>query len=116
MIKIRLQINPDLIFMPCSEALHQDHKTIFEEGIRAFKHYTCYGYDLPWDTIQFKSTSFFRLNLEDVNLKATALKCYKTQNFRTYCDTEFIKGLARVRGAQIGEKYAESFELLRIVN
>jgi hypothetical protein len=41
---------------------------------------------------------------------------YETQKFRTYVDDEFIKGLARVRGAQIAAQYAEAFELLRIIH
>ena len=53
LVKVRERICPQMIFMPSSQSLHQDHKTIYEEGIRAFKHLTCFGYDLPWDTILF---------------------------------------------------------------
>ena len=115
MITLRSQLKPDIIFMPCSNALHQDHNTIYNEGIRAFKHFTTYGYDLPWDTVEFKTTSFFILQKEHVEKKAEAMRCYKTQNFRSYVDDEFIFGLARVRGAQIATQYAEAFELIRII-
>lgn len=116
LIKLRSKINPCMVFMPCSESLHQDHKTIYEEGLRAFKHFTCYGYDLPWDTITFSTTSFFVLEERHLQKKWNAISEYKTQNFRTYVDEEFIFGLARVRGAQIGKTYAEAFELLRLIN
>ncbi|MCC6252013.1 MAG: PIG-L family deacetylase [Bacteroidia bacterium] len=115
LVKIRGEVNPSTIFMPSSRSLHQDHKTIYEEGMRAFKHYTCYGYDLPWDTINFSTTAFYKLDEKHIVKKCEALKYYETQNFRTYCDTDFIMGLARVRGAQIAVKYAEAFELLRSV-
>jgi hypothetical protein len=101
--------------MPCSLALHQDHQTIHNEGLRAFKHFTCYGYDLPWDTVQFSTTAFVKIDSEHVEKKCLAMDFYETQKFRTYVDKEFIKGLARVRGAQIASRYAEAFELLRII-
>ena len=115
LVKLRSQFEPDLIFMPCKNALHQDHHTIYNEGIRAFKYHNCLGYDLPWDTIQFSTTAFFKLEERHVQKKVDALKEYKTQNFRSYVDREFVFGLARVRGAQIASVYAESFELIRFI-
>jgi len=115
LIQLRNKIKPDIIFMPCSNALHQDHKTIYEEGLRAFKHFTCFGYDLPWDTTEFSTTAFFKVEEKNLAKKWNALDKYLTQKFRTYIDREFIFGLARVRGAQISEKYAEAFELIRII-
>jgi N-acetylglucosamine malate deacetylase 1 len=115
-IVLRSKIKPDIVFMPCSNALHQDHLTIYQEGIRAFKHTTIYGYDLPWDTIEFRTTAFFTLAESHVEKKAEALRCYKTQNFRNYINDDFIYGLARVRGAQIAKEFAEAFEAIRIIN
>jgi LmbE family N-acetylglucosaminyl deacetylase len=115
LVKVRGEIKPDLIFMPCSNALHQDHNAIYNEGIRAFKHFNCLGYDLPWDTITFPTTCFFKLDERHVQKKVEALKEYKTQNFRSYVDRDFVNGLARVRGAQIAEDFAESFELIRAI-
>ena len=115
LVLLRNSLKPDMIFMPCQSALHQDHAAIYNEGIRAFKHYTCFGYDLPWDSIQFSSTAFFKLNESQVERKCKALEHYKSQKFRTYVDNEFIRGLARVRGAQIGVQYAEAFELIRTI-
>ncbi|MBL7074888.1 PIG-L family deacetylase [candidate division KSB1 bacterium] len=115
LIKIRKEISPDLIFMPFSRSLHQDHKTIFNEGIRAFKHRSCLGYDLPWDNTEFSTTSFFKLEEKHIQKKWESLDFYETQKWRTYCDINFIFGLARVRGAQIAEIYAEAFEMIRII-
>lgn len=115
LVKIRGEINPSTVFMPSSRSLHQDHQTIYEEGMRAFKHFTCFGYDLPWDTINFSTTAFYKLEERHIKKKCEALAFYETQNFRTYCDNDFIKGLARVRGAQIAVQFAEAFELLRSV-
>jgi LmbE family N-acetylglucosaminyl deacetylase len=116
LVVLRGSINPEIIFMPCSNALHQDHHTIYNEGIRAFKHHTIYGYDLPWDTVEFRTTSFFKLEKKHVEKKKEAIRCYKTQNFRGYVNDGFLEGLARVRGAQIAVEYAEAFELIRLIN
>lgn len=115
LVRLRSEIQPDLVFMPCSSALHQDHNAIYNEGIRAFKHFNCLGYDLPWDTISFPTTCFFKLKKSHVDKKIQALKEYKTQNFRSYVDKDFVNGLARVRGAQIATDFAEAFEVIRVI-
>jgi len=115
LVKIREKILPDIIFMPSSHSLHQDHKTIYNEGIRTFKHFTCFGYDLPWDTIEFATTAFFKLEEKHIQKKWQSLKFYKTQEWRGYCEENLLLGLARLRGSQIMQTYAEAFEMIRIV-
>lgn len=115
LINVRQEISPKIIFMPCSFSLHQDHRVIYEEGMRAFKHCTCLGYDLPWDTIQFTTTSFFRLEERHIRKKCEALSFYETQKYREYCHEDFVYSLAKVRGLQISTKYAEAFELIRSI-
>ncbi len=115
LVGLRAKLSPDVVFMPCEHALHQDHHAIYSEGLRAFKHYTCYGYDLPWDSVKFSSTAFFKLDEFHVKKKCDALAHYVTQRFRSYIDDDFIHSLARVRGAQIGTRYAEAFELIRVI-
>jgi LmbE family N-acetylglucosaminyl deacetylase len=115
LIEIRNKIKPDIVFMPSSQSLHQDHKTIYQEGVRAFKHTTCYGFDLPWDTVNFHTSCFFSLNENHITKKVEALNMYQTLNHRVYFEEDFINGLAKVRGAQINENSAEAFEIIRII-
>ena len=56
------------------------------------------------------------LNENHIKLKINALDKYKSQKHRTYANEEFIRSLARTRGVQIGQKYAEAFEVVRTVN
>lgn len=116
LVALKKQLTPDIVFMPCSSSIHQDHKVIYEEGLRAFKHTTCYGYDLPWDSNQFTTNGFFILEERHVQRKAEAVAMYKTQGFRAYTGKDFVYGLANVRGAQSGKQYAEAFEVLRSIN
>jgi N-acetylglucosamine malate deacetylase 1 len=113
LILLRNKLQPDLVFLPCSTDIHQDHKTIHEEGLRAFKFSCLLGYELPWNNFGFTSFAFVKLDEEHINNKIGALKKYRTQAMRSYNNSEFILSLAKLRGGQIQSKYAESFELLR---
>jgi len=87
---------PDLVLTPSTNDLHQDHQTVTSEALRAFKSSTIFGYD--------------------VQKKIEALWNYETQiSERHYFDKEYLRGLTRSRGAQIGVKYAEAFEAIKLV-
>ena len=113
LIKLRTQINPDLVFMPSRNDIHQDHFTIAEEGLRAFKFCKILCYEVPWNNLSFNTVCFSELNESHLNLKIGALKEYKSQEHRSYANDDFIRSLATVRGTQIGKKYAETFEVVR---
>lgn len=115
LIKLRKDINPDIIFMPTLDDIHQDHATIAEEGLRTFKTKTIFGYELLWNNLNFRTTAFYELNKEHLQVKLNALAAYKSQAHRPYSDPEFISSLARVRGVQIGVNYAECFEVIRSI-
>jgi N-acetylglucosamine malate deacetylase 1 len=117
LIKIRKEISPELILMPCFNDIHQDHSTIAHEGLRAFKTSTILGYELIWNNLTFNTTAFVKLEKKHIQAKAEALKEYKSQGNRDYMSEEFIFSLAKTRGVQIGTDYAESFEVIRwIIN
>ena len=102
MIKIRDEVKPDLVLLPSSHDTHQDHRTVHDEGIRAFKFVSMLGYEVPWNNLSFDTTSFVFLEEEDVAKKVEALRCYRSQSKRPYANEEFIRSLARTRGTQIG--------------
>lgn len=115
LIKHRNQLRPDLVLMPSLNDIHQDHSTIAQEGLRAFKNTTILGYELIWNNLHFDTTSFVKLDKKHIQAKSDALKEYKSQGIRDYMSEEFIFSLARTRGVQIGTQYAESFEVIRLV-
>ena len=108
-------MQPDLVFIPSPNDLHQDHKVIAEEGIRAFKKSTILGYEMPWNNISFNTISFIPLEERHIKKKIDALRCYETQRYRSYLSEDFIRSLARTRGTQIEVEYAEAFEVIRWV-
>lgn len=107
---------PDLVLTPSTNDLHQDHQTVTNEALRAFKRSTIFGYELPWNNIVFRENCFITLDERHVRKKIEALWNYETQiSERHYFDKEYLRGLTRSRGAQIGEKYAEAFEAIKLV-
>jgi len=115
LIRIRSETKYDLVIMPSLNDLHQDHKTIAEEGLRAFKETTILGYELIWNNLTFNTTSFVRLEHRHIDIKCRALQKYESQNHRAYMSPDFVFSLAKSRGIQIGANLAESFEVVRWV-
>lgn len=115
LIKHRRELKPDLVLMPSLNDIHQDHSTIAQEGLRAFKSTTILGYELIWNNLTFNTTSFVKLDKKYIKAKCDSLKEYKSQGSRDYMSEEFIFALAKTRGVQIGSEYAESFEVIRWV-
>ncbi len=113
MIKYRNELSPDLVFMPSLSDVHQDHHTIAEEGLRAFKGRTILGYELPWNNISFETRGFIKLEYEDIEKKVSALDQYISQRGKAYFAHDFIVGWASTRGVQVGCQYAESYEIVR---
>lgn len=113
MIKIGNRIKPDLVLMPSIHDIHQDHNTIAQEAMRAYKRTSLLGYEVPWNNFSFDNQTYMILEDRHIEKKIGAIACYKTQAKRDYSDPDFIRGLARAHGVQIGKKYAEVFETVR---
>lgn len=115
MVEIKKIIEPDLILLPSPEDMHQDHQVVAQEGLRAFKDISIWGYEYPWNLLVFKTTCFVKLEEEDLEKKIKALAQYKSQQYREYFNPEVIKGWALTRGIACKSRYAESFEVLRLL-
>lgn len=113
LISFRKERDYDLVLLPSTRDIHQDHKTICEEGIRAFKKTNIWGYELNWNHLSTDNTGFVILGIKDLDAKISSIKEYKSQYGRGYCNEDYIIALAKVRGAQIGAEFAEGFEVIR---
>lgn len=116
LVRIRRQWDPDLVIMPSSQDLHQDHNTVHMEGLRAFKHLSLLGYELPWNHLSFRAQFMMTLEQRHLEAKWNALSCYKSQFElgRQYFSRDLLLGVARLRGLQVRAQYAEAFEVSRI--
>lgn len=116
LMKLRSRIQPDTVFLPTAQDLHQDHETLAAEGRRAFKETTVWGYELPWNHITFSAQAFVLLQRRHLDAKWQALSAYRSQLHlgRPYFDRAFLEGLAHMRGVQVKAEFAEAFEVTRI--
>jgi hypothetical protein len=101
--------------MPSLGDLHQDHKTIADEGLRAYKFSTIFCYEMPWNNLVFNTSCFVELTEDHIKTKINSLSKYESQGFRPYASENFIRALATTRGVQISKQYAESYEVIRIL-
>jgi LmbE family N-acetylglucosaminyl deacetylase len=115
LVVMRQTIAPDLVLLPSSADIHQDHQVIADEGVRSFKHATILGYELPMNTISFRHACFVPLEERHMDVKLAHAACYVSQHHRAYMHPDFIRSLARVRGVQINRDGAEAFEVIRMV-
>lgn len=115
MVKLGKEIQPDLVFLPSSTDIHQDHQTIHNEGKRAFKFNMILGYEMPWNNFNFHADLFVKLEEKHVEQKIEMVNKYKSQKHRPYSSPDFLKSILRIRGNQIRTEYAESFEVLRLI-
>jgi LmbE family N-acetylglucosaminyl deacetylase len=115
LVQLRRRIDPDLVLLPASSDLHQDHGVIATEGLRAFKHATILGYELPMNTISFAHACFVELDPRHVERKIQHAACFRSQQHRPYMNPDFIRSLATVRGLQMNRPAAEAFEVVRVM-
>jgi LmbE family N-acetylglucosaminyl deacetylase len=106
---------PDAVFQPSLHDVHQDHQTVAQEGLRAFKRTTVLGYEIPWNNFDFAYQAYIALEERHVERKIAALARYASQQHRRYSDPEYARSLARIHGINVNREYAEVFQVYRVV-
>ncbi|MBN1600768.1 MAG: PIG-L family deacetylase [Chitinispirillaceae bacterium] len=116
MIQMKDRYLPNLILVPSSSDMHQDHRVICEEALRAFKRdSSIWGYEHPWNNLVFTTDIFIKLSKEQVEKKLASLRAYHSQSDKSYMSEDSILSLIRTRGTQLDVSYAEAFELIRMI-
>jgi len=116
LIELNKKIEPDLVLLPSSNDTHQDHRTIHEEGIRAFKKTSSmWGYEHPWNNLTFTTDIFIKLESRHMENKIKTLGQYKSQDIKNYFNPDYINAWAFTRGTEIDVPLAEAFELIRLI-
>lgn len=114
-LKLRRDFGPDLIFVHSRADVHQDHNTITEEALRAFRGITVLGFDVVRSSYGFFPHFIVEVSEESVNKKIEALSQYETYRDKYYFNSELTRSIM-VRHGALGEvPFAEGFDILRIV-
>lgn len=114
-LKLRKEFKPDLIFTHSKQDVHQDHNTMTDEALRAFRGITVLGFDVVRSSHGFFPHFLVEVTEEDVNKKIEALSKYETYRDRYYFNSELTRSIMVRHGALAERPFAEGFDILRIV-
>ncbi|KXK14082.1 MAG: LmbE family protein [Chloroflexi bacterium OLB14] len=114
-LKLRKDFKPDLIFTHSKQDVHQDHNTMTDEALRAFRGITVLGFDVVRSSYGFFPHFLVEVTEEDVNKKIEALAQYETYKDRYYFNQELTRSIMVRHGALAEVSFAEGFDILRIV-
>ena len=114
-LKLRREFQPDLIFVHSKQDVHQDHLTMTDEALRAFRGITVLGFDVVRSSYGFFPHFLVEVTEEDVNKKIEALSKYETYRDRYYFNRELTRSIMIRHGALAERPFAEGFDILRIV-
>lgn len=114
-LQLRRDFGPDLIFVHSRQDVHQDHLTMTDEALRAFRGITVLGFDVVRSSYGFFPHFLVEVTEEDVNRKIEALSKYETYRDRYYFNSEVTRSIMVRHGALAERPFAEGFDILRIV-
>ncbi len=114
-LTLRNEFKPDIIFVHSKQDIHQDHNTMTDEALRAFRGITVLGFDVVRSSYGFFPHFLVEVTEDDVNAKLQALAQYKTYADKYYFESELLRATMVRHGALAERPYAEGFDILRIV-
>jgi LmbE family N-acetylglucosaminyl deacetylase len=114
--KAIMREKPDIIFTHSEHDLHQDHRAVFEATLRATRNYpvTILCYESPSTTQDFHPTYFVDV-CDYVDVKVEAIRQHWDQKSKPYMDAELVRSKLVFRGGQAKLKFAEGFEVARMI-
>jgi LmbE family N-acetylglucosaminyl deacetylase len=107
---------PDVVFVPSRNDIHQDHQVITMEAIRAFRKSTILGYIHSWDNLRIDENCIIPLEKRHIEKKVEALNQYESLKNRPYFNNNYILSVAKTKGMKIHTDYAETFEVIKLIN
>lgn len=114
---LRRRTDPDLVLAPRADDAHQDHALVGSLVTTAFRDHLVLRYEiLKWDADLVPPHHYLPLSPERAERKWELLhRHYVSQRRRDWFDRDAILGLARVRGVECHERYAEAFTTTKAV-
>jgi len=114
-LQLRQELQPEVVFIHSDQDVHQDHLTMTQEGLRAFRGVTLLGFDVVRSSYGFFPHFLVEVNQADVDAKVQALAQYETYRGKYYFNSQLTRAIMIRHGALAEKEYAEGFDILRIV-
>lgn len=115
LFQLNRSFKPEIVFVHSRADIHQDHQTVTEEALRAFRGTTVLGFDVLRSSYGFFPNFLVEVNESNVQNKLNALSEYKTYTDKYYFDPEITRSTLKRNGALAERPYAEGFDILRII-
>lgn len=115
LINLNHKFEPDIIFVHTRSDLHQDHVTVTEEALRAFRGISIFGYDVIRSSYGFFPSFMVEVSEKDVEMKLKALAEYHTYADKYYFKPDITRATLIRHGAIAERPYAEAFDILRVI-
>lgn len=112
MEELREDIEPECVYVHSVNDMHQDHQTVAEETIRAFRRREIRFYEVTSTTQGIFNPNLYVDISEQLKKKTEILKCYETQSPRPFFKQEYWRSRAIFRGIACGVQAAEAFKLV----
>ncbi|HYQ67221.1 MAG TPA: PIG-L deacetylase family protein [Actinophytocola sp.] len=114
--ELRGRSDPDMILAPRADDAHQDHRGLARLVPTAFRDHLVLGYEIvKWDGDLARPNAYQPLSAELAEKKVSLLQQhYASQRHRPWYDKEAFLGLARIRGIECQERYAEAFFVTKL--
>mgnify|MGYP001331109832 FL=1 len=115
LIHINRTFQPEIVFVHTRADIHQDHVTVTEEALRAFRGTTVLGFDVLRSSYGFFPNFLVEVSEQDVEKKLQALAAYKTYRDKYYFNPDITRATLVRWGAIAESPYAEGFDILRVI-
>ncbi|MEU4669103.1 PIG-L family deacetylase [Amycolatopsis sp. NPDC023774] len=114
---LKQRTEPDVVFAPRTVDAHQDHRGLAQLVPTVYRGYLALGYEIvKWDGDLGRLAAYVPLADELAEQKVRLLQeHYASQRHRPWYDREAFLGLARIRGIECQQRYAEAFEVNKLV-
>lgn len=115
LFQLNRSFQPEIVFVHTKADIHQDHATVTDEALRAFRGTTVLGFDVLRSSYGFFPNFLVGVTPGEVDKKVEALAAYTTYAKKYYFDPEVTRATLKRYGALAEREYAEGFDILRVV-
>lgn len=107
---------PDLVFTHRLDDRHQDHATVAEITWHSFRDHLILQYEIPkYDGDIGRPNVFVPVDDELIHRKVEIIEtAFVSQATKPWFDADTFRGMARVRGVECNERWAEAFHVDKV--